>query len=621
MTTRQKNIIRLVSVLLLLTLVGVQPVVAQAKTGFEVLDSGKSIDPGLGMTSGGITGTINTIRLIVPANRIEASEYDVRIEFNLPQGITADIDAVSLTSLSSSFSSPYEVLNDGNRFIYRTDLLANGNDGVMDFTFKDLKLPRNFDDWKVTVDITVAGSRLIEEASIDIAYTTRVFYQASAGNAASVSPSAPYAQSAGPFRFKQTSVNFPRNVKVTLPRGFSWDMSVTQVAVKPISGFLTDEVQVIPVRYEDPNVQRTAARIAVLDFEKLTNLDERKTAEWEVEGGYQESGLLITVSAENARAGDVVADISNSTPSNLAIASYTIRRIDTEGGEYQNLPYQEKLPLAGFTVKERAAGELRPGDTITVTLPDGASWDYVEESDGQIRPASNPQVTSGSETNGIEFDKRGNRIAWEFADYNRRSIVGTVSRPSGSGYTKDPGTLIFSGGFALLEEGFTGPVEVLVAGSGGANLLYTAAAIEAAPEEEEEDMVISVDGTISEYRLPINSGFYTRNGNMLPYRVNPFILDSRTFMGLRDVSEMMGIPEEDLVWDAATSTVTIRHQNSVIQVQANSRDIIAGEGTIQMDTAPVIREGRIMLPISPLMRIFGIDYRWESETSTLVFNR
>lgn len=619
--TRRKNRIRLLCALLML-LLSVQTVAAQAKTGFELLDTGKSIDPGLGMTSGGIAGTINTVRLIVPANRIEASEYDVRIEFNLPQGVTADIDAVSLTNLSSSFSAPFEVLNNGNRFIYRTDLLSNGNDGVMDFTFKDLKLPRDFEDWKVTVEITVAGTRLIEPASLDIAYTSRVYYQASSGNSAAVSPLAPFVQSAGPFRFKQTSVNFPRNVKVTLPRGFSWDMSVTQVEVKPISGFLSEERQLIPVRYEDPNVQRTAARIAVFDFEKLVNLDERKAAEWEVEGGYQESGLLIMVNAENALAGDVVADISNSTPSNLPVAAYSIRRVDTEGLEYQKQDFQEKAPLVGFAVTERAAGELRPGDTITVTLPKGASWDYVEESNGQIRPASNPQVTSGSETNGIEFEKRGNRIAWEFADHNRRTIVGTISQPSGRGYAKDPGTLVFSGGFALLEEGFSGPVEVLVAGSGGANLLYTAAVIEAAPyETEEDDLIISVDGVTAEYRLPINSGFYTRDGSMLPYRVNPFILDSRTFMGLRDVSEMIGVPEQDIVWDAASSTVTIRHQNAVIQVQANSREIIVGEGIIQMDTAPVIREGRIMLPISPLMRVFGIDYRWESETSTLIFNR
>jgi len=101
-----------------------------------------------------------------------------------------------------------------------------------------------------------------------------------------------------------------------------------------------------------------------------------------------------------------------------------------------------------------------------------------------------------------------------------------------------------------------------------------------------------------------------------------------TMIPVRFVSQALGIPESQIVWDSGNRTVTIYNGSRAIQFKIGSSDInINGVITTMYNTAmtPVkvnaeIRDDRSFLPFRALGNALSVPVDWDETTKTAIFN-
>lgn len=107
-------------------------------------------------------------------------------------------------------------------------------------------------------------------------------------------------------------------------------------------------------------------------------------------------------------------------------------------------------------------------------------------------------------------------------------------------------------------------------------------------------------------------------GKPLPLE-NPLILgNDRSLAGLRQISETMGAL---VSWNDATKTATFQTQERTVSVTIGSPVARIWDGKEErsylLDVAPVIVDGRTMLPVRFLAEALGLTVNWEPGTSTI----
>lgn len=83
--------------------------------------------------------------------------------------------------------------------------------------------------------------------------------------------------------------------------------------------------------------------------------------------------------------------------------------------------------------------------------------------------------------------------------------------------------------------------------------------------------------------------------------VNPQIINGRTMVPFRKIFNSLGVTEEDISWIPETRTVIAKKDNLEIELQIDNniaKKTVSGETTeIKLDSAPVIVEGRTLVPV------------------------
>lgn len=101
------------------------------------------------------------------------------------------------------------------------------------------------------------------------------------------------------------------------------------------------------------------------------------------------------------------------------------------------------------------------------------------------------------------------------------------------------------------------------------------------------------------------------NGNVVNTDVDPVIVNSRTMVPVRVISETLGA---DVVWHQSTQTVVIAKDANVITLKYNARDYVLNGKTITADVAPIMKEQRILVPIRLISESFGAKVDWKNNT-------
>lgn len=98
----------------------------------------------------------------------------------------------------------------------------------------------------------------------------------------------------------------------------------------------------------------------------------------------------------------------------------------------------------------------------------------------------------------------------------------------------------------------------------------------------------------------------------------PVILNNRTVLPVRAVIEALG---GEVSWDADSQTATLRYDGQEVRLVIDSTTAYRNQQAAELDVAPVILQGRTMLPIRFIAESFGFDVAWDPAAQTVTVSK
>ena len=98
-------------------------------------------------------------------------------------------------------------------------------------------------------------------------------------------------------------------------------------------------------------------------------------------------------------------------------------------------------------------------------------------------------------------------------------------------------------------------------------------------------------------------------GSKSPIDVPPMIVNDRTVVPVRFIAESFGA---DVSWDDATKKVTVKKDDSTIELYIDKAEISVDGETSTLDTAAQIIDGRTMLPLRAVVEALGKEVFWDA---------
>ena len=112
--------------------------------------------------------------------------------------------------------------------------------------------------------------------------------------------------------------------------------------------------------------------------------------------------------------------------------------------------------------------------------------------------------------------------------------------------------------------------------------------------------------------------FKDSNGNV----VEPQIINSRTMVPFRKIFNALGVTDSNISWDGETKKVVAKKENIIIELQIDNtiaKKTISGDTTeIKLDAAPVIIEGRTLVPVRFIAESMNKQVGWDEWNRTVI---
>lgn len=107
----------------------------------------------------------------------------------------------------------------------------------------------------------------------------------------------------------------------------------------------------------------------------------------------------------------------------------------------------------------------------------------------------------------------------------------------------------------------------------------------------------------------------TLDGQELAFDVPGQIVGGRTMVPFRGIFEALGATVE---WDPANRTVYAVRGRDTVKLTVGSRVVEWRRSIIQVDVAPVVIDGRTLVPLRFIGQALGIAVAWEGQARTVV---
>ncbi|MCL1804650.1 MAG: stalk domain-containing protein [Clostridiales bacterium] len=101
----------------------------------------------------------------------------------------------------------------------------------------------------------------------------------------------------------------------------------------------------------------------------------------------------------------------------------------------------------------------------------------------------------------------------------------------------------------------------------------------------------------------------------VPLDTQPEVIGGRTMAPFRGIFEALGYT---VSWDGESQTVTAVKGGVWIVMQIGSSRIQYGETVVESDAAPLIRDGRTLVPVRVIGELSGYDVLWNGDTRTVL---
>ncbi len=138
------------------------------------------------------------------------------------------------------------------------------------------------------------------------------------------------------------------------------------------------------------------------------------------------------------------------------------------------------------------------------------------------------------------------------------------------------------------------------------------ATIGTAPAGETDNAVTAI--------YTIGSTAYTVNGQTRTAEVAPYVENGRTYLPVRYVAEALGVSQANILFDKATSVVTMIKGDRVVQLKLNTNQLTINGSTINMDVKAVTKANRTVLPIAWVGKALDAVIQYDAAAKTVTVN-
>ncbi|WP_411343981.1 stalk domain-containing protein [Paenibacillus sp. WLX1005] len=118
----------------------------------------------------------------------------------------------------------------------------------------------------------------------------------------------------------------------------------------------------------------------------------------------------------------------------------------------------------------------------------------------------------------------------------------------------------------------------------------------------------------------IGSTAYTVNGETRTAEVAPYVENGRTYLPVRYVAEALGVTQANILFDKATSVVTLIKGDRVVQLKLNTNQLTINGSTINMDVKAVTKSNRTVLPIAWVGKALDAVVQYDAASKTVTVN-
>lgn len=119
---------------------------------------------------------------------------------------------------------------------------------------------------------------------------------------------------------------------------------------------------------------------------------------------------------------------------------------------------------------------------------------------------------------------------------------------------------------------------------------------------------------------PCAAATYVRvllNGEYMNFDVPPIIENDRTLAPFRKIGEALGA---NIEWDQDTKTVTALKEDKTVILQIGNNTAYINQTPVKLDTPPIIKDNRTLVPIRFFSEAFGAAVMWDNAVRTVLIN-
>ncbi|MBQ8301489.1 MAG: carbohydrate-binding domain-containing protein, partial [Clostridia bacterium] len=106
----------------------------------------------------------------------------------------------------------------------------------------------------------------------------------------------------------------------------------------------------------------------------------------------------------------------------------------------------------------------------------------------------------------------------------------------------------------------------------------------------------------------------TYDGQMIEFDVQPEIISDRVMVPMRTIFETFGMKVK---WDGESQSITAKRKSKTVGMTIGSADMTKNEDTYTFDTAPVITDGRTLVPVRAISDLLELDVEWVEDEKTV----
>lgn len=126
-------------------------------------------------------------------------------------------------------------------------------------------------------------------------------------------------------------------------------------------------------------------------------------------------------------------------------------------------------------------------------------------------------------------------------------------------------------------------------------------------------------------QFTIGKKSYTVNGAEKTMDTTAYLSEGRTMLPVRYVADALGIPANQIIWDAKEKAVImIVHADGaldvIVRIELGNKELVINNVSSQMTAAAEMKDNRVFIPVAEIARALGADVHWDEVEKIATFN-